>query len=149
LGGWPVAGAAGIAVVVWLDGAGPVCRADAFPQCVLRERWDAGEQRMLRGVWCGWQRDNSEVIDAPDGEAALAEFKKMKPDIVISDVFMPKMDGFELCQEIRKLDKNVPIVMLTSMNDVQDRIKVPSPAPVAACPPLPPHAAPCLGSACD
>ena len=31
-------------------------------------------------------------------------------DIVISDVFMPKMDGFQLCQEIRKLDKSVPIV---------------------------------------
>ena len=88
----------------------------------------------LRGVWCGWQRDNSEVIDAADGEAALAEFRKMKPDIVISDVFMPKMDGFELCQEIRKLDKSVPIVMLTSMNDVQDRIKVPPPAPPCRLP---------------
>jgi len=69
------------------------------------------------------ERDNSTVIDAGDGEEALIKFKDCKPDIVISDVFMPKMDGFELCRQIRKLDKSIPIVMLTSMNDVQDRIK--------------------------
>ena len=65
----------------------------------------------------------SAVIDAGDGEEALEKFKLSQPDIVISDVFMPKMDGFELCRQIRKLDKSIPIVMLTSMNDVKDRIK--------------------------
>ncbi|EKX46590.1 hypothetical protein GUITHDRAFT_62403, partial [Guillardia theta CCMP2712] len=69
------------------------------------------------------EKDNSRVIDAGDGEEALEKFHKSRPDIVISDVFMPKMDGFELCRQIRKHDKRVPIVMLTSMNDVKDRIK--------------------------
>jgi CheY-like chemotaxis protein len=60
-------------------------------------------------------QDNCFVIAAGDGEEALAKFHKTKPDIVISDVFMPKMDGFELCRQIRKHDTTVPIVMLTSM----------------------------------
>lgn len=69
------------------------------------------------------EKDQSIVIAAADGEEALAKFKANRPDIVISDVFMPKMDGFELCRQIRKIDHTVPIVMLTSMNDVKDRIK--------------------------
>jgi DNA-binding response OmpR family regulator len=68
------------------------------------------------------EKDNCFVIAAGDGEDALAKFNKQKPDIVISDVFMPKMDGFELCRQIRKIDSTIPIVMLTSMNDVKDRI---------------------------
>ncbi len=68
------------------------------------------------------EKDNCTVIAAGDGEEALAKFNQQRPDIVISDVFMPKMDGFELCRQIRKIDSTIPIVMLTSMNDVKDRI---------------------------
>jgi OmpR family response regulator RpaB len=68
------------------------------------------------------EKDNCFVIAAGDGEEALAKFNQQRPDIVISDVFMPKMDGFELCRQIRKIDSTIPIVMLTSMNDVKDRI---------------------------
>lgn len=68
------------------------------------------------------EKDNCYVIAAGDGEEALAKFHIQRPDIVISDVFMPKMDGFELCRQIRKIDSTIPIVMLTSMNDVKDRI---------------------------
>lgn len=61
------------------------------------------------------EKDNCFVIAAGDGEEALAKFHTCRPDIVISDVFMPKMDGFELCRQIRKHDTTIPIVMLTSM----------------------------------
>ena len=45
---------------------------------------------------------------ARDGQEAIREFEKINPDIILLDVMMPKMDGFEVCREIRK-KSNVPI----------------------------------------
>lgn len=61
-----------------------------------------------------------EVCDAPDGEEGLKTANKEKPDIVILDVLMPKMDGISLTKNIREgssWGKDVPIVMLTNLND--------------------------------
>lgn len=61
------------------------------------------------------------VEEASDGQAALEIFKRSKPDIVISDVLMPIMDGFTLCQEIRRLPEGefVPILMVTGLDDLE------------------------------
>lgn len=61
------------------------------------------------------------VITASDGEEALSLFKKEDPNLVILDVMMPKLDGYGVCQEIRK-NSDVPIIMLTALGDVADRI---------------------------
>lgn len=61
------------------------------------------------------------VITAADGEEALVIFKKDAPNLVILDVMMPKLDGYGVCQEIRK-ESDVPIIMLTALGDVADRI---------------------------
>lgn len=61
------------------------------------------------------------VITAADGEEALLVFKKESPNLVILDVMMPKLDGYGVCQEIRK-ESDVPIIMLTALGDVADRI---------------------------
>jgi OmpR family response regulator RpaB len=61
------------------------------------------------------------VITAADGEEALLVFKKELPNLVILDVMMPKLDGYGVCQEIRK-ESDVPIIMLTALGDVADRI---------------------------
>ena len=61
------------------------------------------------------------VITACDGEEALSLFKKEDPNLVILDVMMPKLDGYGVCQEIRK-NSDVPIIMLTALGDVADRI---------------------------
>ena len=61
------------------------------------------------------------VITACDGEEALYLFKKEDPNLVILDVMMPKLDGYGVCQEIRK-NSDVPIIMLTALGDVADRI---------------------------
>nr|YP_009396910.1 putative transcriptional regulator OmpR [Ophidocladus simpliciusculus]ARW66096.1 putative transcriptional regulator OmpR [Ophidocladus simpliciusculus] len=62
-----------------------------------------------------------EVVSASDGEEALTIFRKEYPTLVILDVMMPKLDGYGVCQELRK-ESNVPIIMLTALGDVSDRI---------------------------
>ena len=61
------------------------------------------------------------VVTASDGEEALLIYKKELPDLIILDIMMPKLDGYGVCQEIRK-ESEVPIIMLTALGDVADRI---------------------------
>ena len=61
------------------------------------------------------------VITASDGEEALSLFRQESPNLVILDVMMPKLDGYGVCQEIRK-NSDIPIIMLTALGDVADRI---------------------------
>jgi DNA-binding response OmpR family regulator len=62
-----------------------------------------------------------EVITAADGEAALAEARSHKPDLIILDIMLPKLDGFEVCRILRK-EMNTPILMLTARDDEIDRV---------------------------
>ncbi|WJG07933.1 EAL domain-containing protein [Aliiglaciecola sp. LCG003] len=59
------------------------------------------------------------VFDAADGEAALTQFFAVKPDIVLLDVQMPILGGFEVCQQIRATDhgKDIPVLMVTGADD--------------------------------
>ncbi len=56
-----------------------------------------------------------------DGQEALELFKKVQPDIVLLDVMMPKMDGFEVCREIRRTS-NVPVIMITARGEDFEKI---------------------------
>lgn len=62
-----------------------------------------------------------DVVTAADGKQALDVFFQEKPDLIVLDVMMPKFDGYQVCQELRKAS-DVPIVMLTALGDVADRI---------------------------
>ncbi|MEY3757031.1 MAG: two-component response regulator [Cyanobacteriota bacterium] len=62
-----------------------------------------------------------QVVTACDGVEALELFGRTNPDLVVLDVMMPKLDGYGVCQELRK-ESDVPIVMLTALGDVADRI---------------------------
>nr|YP_009297210.1 regulatory component of sensory transduction system [Porphyridium sordidum]AOM66553.1 regulatory component of sensory transduction system [Porphyridium sordidum] len=61
------------------------------------------------------------VYSVADGEEALIAFKREQPNLVILDLMMPKLDGYGVCQELRK-DSDIPIIMLTALGDVSDRI---------------------------
>ncbi len=61
------------------------------------------------------------VVTASDGEEALLAFRQETPDLIVLDVMMPKLDGYGVCQELRK-QSDVPIIMLTALGDVADRI---------------------------
>ncbi len=62
-----------------------------------------------------------QVVTASDGLEAIETFRRTSPDLVVLDVMMPKLDGYGVCQELRK-ESDVPIVMLTALGDVADRI---------------------------
>ncbi|KAI9134952.1 response regulator transcription factor RpaB [Acaryochloris sp. CCMEE 5410] len=61
------------------------------------------------------------VITAADGEEALQVFQHQEPDLIILDVMMPKLNGYQVCQSLRQ-ESDVPIIMLTALSDVADRI---------------------------
>ena len=65
------------------------------------------------------------VVAATNGKEALAAARRRKPTLVISDIMMPEMDGFELCREIKRDEqlKDVPVILLTSLSDVRDIMK--------------------------
>ena len=58
-----------------------------------------------------------EIYEARDGKEALALYHDKKPDIIITDIEMPKMSGLELCRKIRKTDDNTPIIITTAFTD--------------------------------
>ncbi len=61
-----------------------------------------------------------EVVTAVDGEDGLEKFKTEGADIVVADVMMPKMDGFTMSKEIRKLSPTVPLLFLTAKSTMDD-----------------------------
>ena len=63
------------------------------------------------------------VLEAKDGLEALKVYKKHKPDIIISDIKMPKMNGLEMAEKIRKLDKETPIIMATAHTETHYLLK--------------------------
>lgn len=67
------------------------------------------------------QRQGFEVFLAEDGTTGLEAFKKEKPDIVFLDVTMPDMSGLDVLKQIKELDKDAKVVMLTNI-DQQDTI---------------------------
>ena len=62
------------------------------------------------------------VITADDGAAGLAKALAEKPDLILLDVMLPKLDGFALCAELRRLGHAVPVLMLTAKGQVEDRV---------------------------
>ena len=62
------------------------------------------------------------VLTAADGELGLQRAMKEKPDLILLDIMMPKLDGFAVCAELRRLSIPVPILMLTAKGQVEDRV---------------------------
>ncbi len=63
------------------------------------------------------------VIAACDGEEGLRRAAEERPDLVLLDLMMPRLDGFAVCQEIRRLDRITPILVLTARGRVEDRVR--------------------------
>jgi DNA-binding response OmpR family regulator len=62
------------------------------------------------------------ALAAVDGESGLKRALAEKPDLILLDVMMPKLDGFQVCAELRRLAVNVPVLMLTAKGQIEDRV---------------------------
>jgi len=67
------------------------------------------------------RQEGFEVISAGDGERGLEMFRQSRPDVVVLDVMLPKLDGFEVCRRIRR-ESDVPILMLTARDTELDKV---------------------------
>ena len=67
------------------------------------------------------KKEGYDVVTAEDGEVALEKFESENPDLLLLDIMMPKMDGYEVCRKIRE-KSNVPIIMLTARADEVDKV---------------------------
>jgi len=80
------------------------------------------EQNLVDFVKIRLEANNYSVVSAADGEEALKVFAREKPDLVLLDILMPKIDGFKVCQMLKKdpACTNVPIIMLTAKDRMDD-----------------------------
>jgi len=62
------------------------------------------------------------VLTAADGESGLTRALEEKPDLILLDIMMPRLDGFAVCAELRRLNNPVPILMLTAKGQIEDRV---------------------------
>lgn len=79
------------------------------------------EKLIVKGIRFSLEQDSMEVDTAYDGETALELAKRSQYDVILLDVMLPEMSGFEVCQNIREFS-DVPIIMLTAKNDDMDKI---------------------------
>ena len=79
------------------------------------------EKLIVKGIRFSLEQDEMRVDCAYDGEEALEYARNNQYDIILLDVMLPKLTGFEVCQQIREFS-NVPIIMLTARGDDMDKI---------------------------
>jgi DNA-binding response OmpR family regulator len=63
------------------------------------------------------------VLSAADGESGLHKAIEEKPDLILLDIMLPRLDGFSVCAELRRLGDTVPVLMLTAKGQVEDRVR--------------------------
>ncbi len=80
------------------------------------------EQRIIRFVRINLEMEGFRVIEASDGVKAVSQVRERMPDIVLLDVMMPEMDGFETLRMVREIS-SVPIVMLTVRSSEEDKVR--------------------------
>ena len=80
------------------------------------------ELSIIKYLRANLEANSYEVLAALDGAEAIQTFEKESPDLVILDIIMPKVDGFEVCRRIREWSQ-VPIIMLSARGDEGDKVK--------------------------
>ena len=79
------------------------------------------EKLIVKGIRFSLEQEGMEVDTAFDGEEAVEKASEKDYDIILLDIMLPKLDGLQVCQQIREFS-NVPIIMLTAKGDDMDKI---------------------------
>jgi len=80
------------------------------------------EERMVRFIRLNLEHDGFVVFDAFNGKQAIQRLRDVNPDLILLDIMMPDLDGFEVLQMIREIG-NVPVIMLTAKGEEDDRVR--------------------------
>ena len=78
---------------------------------------------LLRGLKDNFEIRGYHVQSAGDGESGLAAALSGKPDLVLLDIMLPKLNGFEVCRKIREAELDMPIIMLTAKGQEEDIVR--------------------------
>lgn len=81
------------------------------------------EKRVADLLKIGLEENGYQVLVAYDGEMGWRLFQSNDFQLTISDIILPKLNGFELCQKIRKADEEIPILMLTALGTADDKLE--------------------------
>jgi two-component system OmpR family response regulator len=81
------------------------------------------EPNILQFLELGLISEGFDIRTALDGAAALELAKEFQPHVMILDVMMPEMNGFEVCQAMKETGANVAVIMLTAKDEIEDRVK--------------------------
>ena len=80
---------------------------------------DPGIQLSLKDEF---ESEGYQVFTADDGEKGLIMIKEQKPDLIILDIMLPELDGYEVCKKLRREGDNTPIIMLTVKDQEIDKV---------------------------
>jgi DNA-binding response OmpR family regulator len=80
------------------------------------------EERMVRFIRMNLEHDGFLVSEAFNGKQAISKIRDVNPDLILLDVMMPDLDGFEVLETVRELS-NVPVIMLTAKGEEDDRVR--------------------------
>ena len=80
------------------------------------------DRAILRGLKDNLEFESYEVLTATDGEQGYRLIREHHPDLIVLDLMIPKMDGYELCRKVRSDGMAVPILMLTARSEEMDRV---------------------------
>ena len=80
------------------------------------------EQAIVDILKFNFTKEGYNVLEAMDGQTGLELALSENPDLILLDVMLPKMDGFEVCRKVREKRPNVPILMLTAREEEVDKV---------------------------
>jgi two-component system KDP operon response regulator KdpE len=80
------------------------------------------EERMVRFIRMNLEHDGFQVSEAFKGKEAIQKIRDVTPDLILLDVMMPDLDGFEVLETVREVS-NVPVIMLTAKGEEDDRVR--------------------------
>ena len=80
------------------------------------------EPAILRGLADQFQREGYDVLTASDGDAGYAAITRSTPDLIVLDLMLPGMSGYEICRQLRQKGNQTPVLMLTARGEEGDRV---------------------------